>query len=152
MIKNRNSKMTTNSQLSRTDAKNKNKNKLSEQLEQEQNQINGDHMEGYQQGGGGRRMVENMQVVRSIIGRYKIDRERLRIVQEMGKPKNLYVRPMDMNYRGECGWEQRGIKQGKWDMYNSIINKIYLKICDLKGLPKFSNKMCLLKIKRRSKL
>ena len=37
-------------------------------------------MEGYQQGGGGRRMVENMQVVRSIIGRYKIDRERLRIV------------------------------------------------------------------------
>ena len=31
--------------------KNKNK-KLSKQLEQEQNQINGDHMEGYQWGGG----------------------------------------------------------------------------------------------------
>ena len=46
-------------------------------------------------------------------------------------------------------WDKGEIK---WDMYNSIINKIYLKICDLKGLPKFSNKMCLLKIKRRSKL
>ena len=29
--------------------------------------------------------------------RYKIDRERLRIVSEMGKPKNLYVQLMDMN-------------------------------------------------------
>ena len=38
-----NSKMTTNSQLSTT--KYKNKNKLSKQLEQEQNHRNGDHME-----------------------------------------------------------------------------------------------------------
>ena len=30
-------------------------------------------------------------------GRYKIGRGRLRIVWEMQKPKNLYVRPMDMN-------------------------------------------------------
>ena len=45
-----NSKMTTNSQLSTT--KPKNKNKLSKQLEQEQNHRNGDHMEGYQQGSG----------------------------------------------------------------------------------------------------
>ena len=45
-----NSKMTTNSQLSTTEPKktNKNKNKLSKQLEQEQNHKNGDHMEGYQ--------------------------------------------------------------------------------------------------------
>ena len=34
---------------------------------------------------------------RSITGRYKIDRERLRIVWEMEKPKNLFVWPMDMN-------------------------------------------------------
>ena len=45
-----NSKMTTNSQLSTTEPK-KNKNKLSKQLEQEQNHRNGDHMEGYQWGG-----------------------------------------------------------------------------------------------------
>ena len=32
---------------------NKNKSKLSKQLEQEQNHRNGDHMEGYQQGSGG---------------------------------------------------------------------------------------------------
>ena len=49
-----NSKMTTNSQLSTTEPKNKNKNKLSKQLEQEQNHRNGDHMEGYLWGGGGR--------------------------------------------------------------------------------------------------
>ena len=41
-----NSKMTTNSQLSTTEPK-KNKNKLSKQLEQEQNHRNGDHMEEF---------------------------------------------------------------------------------------------------------
>ena len=46
-----NSKMTTNSQLSTTEPK-INKNKRSKQLEQEQNHRNGDHMEGYQRGGG----------------------------------------------------------------------------------------------------
>ena len=76
-----NSKMTTNSQLSTTEPKqNKNKNKLSKQLEQEQNHRNGDHMEGYQPGGGERRVGEKVQGTRSIIGRYKIDRGRLRIV------------------------------------------------------------------------
>ena len=39
-----NSKMTTNSHLSTTEPK-KNKNKLSKQIEQEQNHRNGDHME-----------------------------------------------------------------------------------------------------------
>ena len=47
-------------------------------------------MEGYQQGGGGWRMGEMVQGIRSINGRYKIDRGRLRIVWEMEKPKNLY--------------------------------------------------------------
>ena len=91
MIKNMNSKMTTNSLLSTTEPKNKNKNKLSKQLEQEQNHRNGDHMEGYQQGGGTGRMVEKVQGIRSINGRYKIDRGRLRILWEMEKPENLYV-------------------------------------------------------------
>ena len=88
-----NSKMTTNSQLSTTETKNKNKNKLSKHLEQEQNHRNRDHMEGFQWGGGGERgrMREKVQGIRSINGRYEIDRARLRIVQEMEKPKNLYV-------------------------------------------------------------
>ena len=50
-IKNINSKMTTNSQLSTNEPKKKNKRtnqKPSKQLEQEQNQRNGHHMEGYQ--------------------------------------------------------------------------------------------------------
>ena len=73
-----NSKMTTNSKQSTTTSKNKNK--LSKQLEQEQNHRNGDHMEGYQQGGGEGRMGEKVQGIRSIIGRYKTYRGRLRIV------------------------------------------------------------------------
>ena len=40
-------------------------------------------MEGYQRGGDG-----GGQGIRSINGRYKIDRGRLRIVWEMEKPKN----------------------------------------------------------------
>ena len=94
-----NSKMTTNSQLLTTEPKNKNKNKLSKQLEQEQNHRNGDHTEGYKQGvgGGGKRMGKKVQEMRIIIGRHKINRGRLSIVQEMEKPKNLYVWPTDMN-------------------------------------------------------
>ena len=41
--------------------------------------------------------VGKVQGIKSIIGRYKIDRERLRMVQEIEKSKNLYVSPMDMN-------------------------------------------------------
>ena len=36
-------------------------------------------------------MGEKVQGIRSIIGRYKIDRGRLKIEWEMEKPKNLYV-------------------------------------------------------------
>ena len=68
-----------------------NNNELSKQLEQEQNHRHGDHMEGYQQEGGGVRMREKIQGIRSINGRYKIDRGRLRIVWGVEKPKNLYV-------------------------------------------------------------
>ena len=96
MIKTLKSKITTNSQLSATEPKNKNKNKL-RKLEQEQNHRNREHMEGYQQGEGVGRMREKVQGIRSINGMYKIDRGRLRIVWEMEKPKNLYVRPIDMN-------------------------------------------------------
>ena len=75
MIKNMNSKMTTNSQLSTTEPKKQ------KQVEQEQNHRNGDHMEGYQRGGTRVwRMGEKAQGIRSINGRYKIDRGRLRIV------------------------------------------------------------------------
>ena len=92
MIENINSKVTRNSQLSTTEPKtSKNKNKLSKQLEQEQYHRNGDHMEGYQRGGVEERMGEKVQGIRSIIGRYKIDRGRLRTVWEMTKPKNLYI-------------------------------------------------------------
>ena len=40
-------------------------------------------MGGYQQGGDEGRMEEKVQGIRSISGRYKIDKRRLRIVQEM---------------------------------------------------------------------
>ena len=79
MIKNMKSKMTTNSQLSTTEPE-KQKQKESKQLEHEQNHRNGDHMEGYQWRRGGGRMGEKVQGIRSIIGRQKIDRGRLRIL------------------------------------------------------------------------
>ena len=56
-----NSKMTTNPQLSTTERKNKSRNKRSKQLEREQNNRNGDCMEGYQLGGGRGRIGEKMQ-------------------------------------------------------------------------------------------
>ena len=38
-----------------------------------------------------------VQGIKSINGRYKIDRGRVGIVWEMEKPKKLYVQPIDMN-------------------------------------------------------
>ena len=62
--------MTTNSQLSTTEPKeNKNKNRLSKQLEQEQNHRNGDHMVVYQQGSGRGREGGKVQRISSINGR-----------------------------------------------------------------------------------
>ena len=86
-----NREMTTNSQLSTTEPKNKNKNELSKQLDQEQIHRNRDHMEGYQWGGGRGRMRTKVQGIRSINCRYKIDKGMLRIIQEMEKPKYTYM-------------------------------------------------------------
>ena len=88
--------MTTNSQLSTTKPK-KQQQRPNKPLEQDQNHRNGDHMKGYQWRDGREEWGGKIQGIRSMVGRYKIDRRMLRIVQEMEKPKNLYVRPMDMN-------------------------------------------------------
>ena len=87
-------------------------------------------MEGYQQGSErgerGGKGTENKKHNWQVQNR----QGRLRIVQEMEKPKNLYVQPTDMN-QGEgmmVGGVQRvkGNKgEKKWDNCNSIINKIY---------------------------
>ena len=61
------------------------------QPEREQIYRNGDHWEGYLWVGRGDRMGEKVQGLRSINGRYKIDRGSLKIVWEIEKPKNLYV-------------------------------------------------------------
>ena len=60
--------MTTNSQLSTTELK-KQKQKLSKQLQQEQNHRNGDHMESYQQGSGRGREGEKVQGISTINNR-----------------------------------------------------------------------------------
>ena len=91
-----NSKMTTNSQLSATEPKNK-------QKQTKQTTRTGTESQKWRSHGGlsvGRGRGERggkAQGIRSINGRYKIDSGRLRIVQKMEKPKNLYVGPMDMN-------------------------------------------------------
>ena len=74
-----NGKMTTNSQLSITEPK-KQKQKVRKQLEQEQNQRNGDHMEDFPWGRrGGKWWWGEVQGLRSIIDRHKLDKESLRI-------------------------------------------------------------------------
>ena len=70
MIKNMNSKMTTNPQLPTTEPQTKTKQKnLCKQLKQKQNHRNGDHMEGYQRGSGKGREGEKVQGISSINGR-----------------------------------------------------------------------------------
>ena len=81
-----NSKMTTNSQLSTIEPKNKNK--LSKQLEEEWVHRNRDHKEGYHGEGEGKNWGKGTRN-KTIKGRYKIARGRLRTVWEMDKPKNL---------------------------------------------------------------
>ena len=82
----------TNSQLSTNEPKKQNK-KLSKQLEQEQNHRSGDHMEGYQQRRGGGRMGEKVEGMRSINGRHKIDRGRLRIVWKCRSQRTYMYNP-----------------------------------------------------------
>ena len=48
-------------------------------------------MEGYQQGWDRGRIEEKVQGIKSINGRYKIDRGMLRTIWETEKPKNLYA-------------------------------------------------------------
>ena len=77
-------------------------------------------------------MGGKVQGIRSISGRHKIDRGRLRTVWEMEKPKNLIctthgheLKWGGMLVGGECRAEgNKGRK--KWDKCNSIINKVYL--------------------------
>ena len=71
-----NIKMATNSQLSTTESKKQTK----QTTRMEQNYSCGDHLEGYQLGGGEGRIGGKVQGLKSIIGRYKIDRGVLRIV------------------------------------------------------------------------
>ena len=82
MIKNMNSKMTTNSQLS-TEPKIKKTQKLRKQLEEEQNHRMEIRWRVISGEGWGGEMGEKLQGIRSINSRYKIDRGRFRIVYEM---------------------------------------------------------------------
>ena len=89
--------MTTNSQLSTTEPRKK-KQKWTKQAtrtgtESQKWRSHG----GLSVGSGSGENGGNVQGKRSINGKYKIDRGKLRIVWEMKKLKNLYVWPMDMN-------------------------------------------------------
>ena len=82
-----NSKMTTNSQVSTTEPKKqKNKQTTRRGTESQKWRPHGGLSVGRERGRMGR---GNVQGIRSIIGSHKIDRERLRMVQETDKPKNL---------------------------------------------------------------
>ena len=78
--------MTINSQLSTTESK-KTKNKLSKQLEQEQNHRYGDNVQGYQRKGKRGRKGGKVQGLRSINSMYKIDKGILSIGNEEAKER-----------------------------------------------------------------
>ena len=87
-----NVKMATNSQLLTTEPKNKQTKKNPRQTtrtgtESQKWRSHGGLSVGRVRGG----MEEKVQGIRSLNGRYKIDRGRLRIVWEMEKPRNLYA-------------------------------------------------------------
>ena len=73
-----NIKMTTNSKVPTTEPK-KTKTNYANYYNQYRNR-NGDHMESYQCGWGRGRMGETVQGIRSITGRYNIDRKRVSII------------------------------------------------------------------------
>ena len=73
-------------------------------------------MEDYPWGGRGGEWGKRVQGIRSIIGRYKIDRGRLRIVMESQKPKNLICithghELMLESGRVQGGGGKRGVKK-----------------------------------------
>ena len=59
-------------------------------------------MEGYQQGGGGGRIGEKVQGIRSINGRYKIYRN---VKNSMGNGEAKELICMTHGHEGECWWE-----------------------------------------------
>ena len=90
----------------------KQKQKLSKQLEQEQNHRNKDHLEGYQQEEGGGKMGQMVQGISSINSRYKIDGEVKNSIGN-GEAKELICTNHGHELRvcvwGEC-WRVRGIQ------------------------------------------
>ena len=105
-----NSKTTTNSQLSTSEAI-KQKQKISQQLEQEQNHRNEDHMEGYQGRGVSGEWQEKVQGIRSIIYRHKIDGEVKNSIGNV-EAKEL-TRPTHGHELRGGGAGQRAIKERK---------------------------------------
>ena len=124
------SKMTKSSQLSTTEPI-KTKNKLSKQLEQEQNHRNGDHMEGYQWGRGeenGENGTGNKQ------HKWWVQNRQGEVKNSIGNGEfkeliyTTHGHEIRLGNDGGQGTGQRGIKgRKKWDNCNSIINKIYFK-------------------------
>ena len=89
MIKNIDSKMTANSELSTPEPKTKTKTKTKQTTRTGTESQKWRSHGGLSAGSGRGRQGEKVQGIRSINGRYEIDRGRLRIVWEMQKPKNL---------------------------------------------------------------
>ena len=134
-----NIKMAINSQLSTTKPKKKEKKKkLSKQPEQEQNCRYGDHLEGYQLGGGRKRMRGKIQEIKGIIGRYKMDQGMVMNSRGNGEAREVMCMTHALELRGGMlvgqGTGQRGQRKKASGNCNSIINKIYF----LKRLPQSS--------------
>ena len=123
-----NSKMTTNSQLSRTELK-QNKDKLSKQ-NRKRNHRNGDHMEGYQWGRGwGKRGkgTGNKTHKQQVQNRQGQAKNSIGNIEAKELVRTTHGHALTGGRCGAEGAGQRGVKEGKWDNCNSIINKNILK-------------------------
>ena len=106
----------------------KNKNKLSKQLQQEQNHRYEDHLEGYQQGGRGRMGLKTGSQKHN----WQVQNRQGEVKNSTGnvEAKELIcmIHGHELKWRGMLedwgGAGQRGIKVAKWDNCNTII-KIY---------------------------
>ena len=116
-----------NQTLKNKQTKKTTKNKLSKQLEQEQNHRNVDHTDCYEWGGGRRKGTGNKK------HKWQVQNRQGEVKNSIGnvEAKELICMTHGHELRRQCWWEGcegwRRIKERKLDNCNSIINNIYFK-------------------------
>ena len=123
--------MTTNHNYQQPNLKKINKNKLSKQLEQEQNHRHGCHLESYQLAGGKGRIGEKVEIQKhNCVGTKQTGEVKNSIgnreAKELTCTTHAYELRRGDHWRGG-DTRQREAKGENWNNCNSTINKIHFK-------------------------